>query len=161
MPKVLTNWMVLVVDDEEDSLNVARMLLEKAGATVMTADDGRAALERVQESRPHFILSDLSMPGIPGWQLMGELNRNRATLDIPVIALTAHALPGDRARAIEAGFFNYITKPLDPEKFIQQLLNLLVDIPHLKDMFERMDHDEPGTAARATANAASNADTRG
>jgi two-component system, cell cycle response regulator DivK len=135
IPKVLSGWVVLVVDDEEDSLEVARLLLQKAGAKVLTASDGQAALDCLHESKPHFILSDMSMPEVSGWQLIDQLNRNRATSNIPVIALTAHAMAGDRERAIAAGFMNYITKPLDPDKFLQQLLALLVEIPELHSMF--------------------------
>src|SRR5258708_7253019 len=135
VPQVLVNWLVLVVDDEEDSLEVAQMLLEMAGATVLLATNGREALTLIRQQHPHFILSDLSMPDVDGWRLVHDLNRNRTTLDIPVIALTAHAISGDRERAIQAGFANYITKPLDPDKFIQQLLNLLVAIPELGPMF--------------------------
>jgi CheY-like chemotaxis protein len=131
IPQALKGWLVLVVDDEDDSLQVASLLLEMAGATVITATNGREALEKIQGQKPRFILSDLSMPEVDGWRLMHDLNRNRATSDIPVIALTAHAMSGDRERAIQAGFTNYITKPLDPDKFIQQLLNLLVQIPEL------------------------------
>src|SRR5262249_53220714 len=134
-PRALVNWRVLVVDDEEDSLEVAQMLLEMAGATVITATNGREALTSIKAQRPHFILSDLSMPDVDGWRLVYDLNRDRTTADIPVIALTAHAIPGDRERALKAGFVNYITKPLDPDKFIQQLLKLLIDIPELSPMF--------------------------
>jgi two-component system, cell cycle response regulator DivK len=76
----------------------------------------------------------LSMPVMDGWRLIHELNIDRTLRDIPVIALTAHAMSGDRERAIQAGFVNYLTKPLDPDKFIQQLLNLLVDLPELNDL---------------------------
>ena len=134
VPRALVNWLVLVVDDEEDSLEVAQMLLEMAGATVLTAINGREALEIIKKHRPHFILSDLSMPDVDGWRLVYDLNRDRTTLDIPVIALTAHAISGDRERALKAGFAKYITKPLDPDKFIQQLLKLLVEIPELSPM---------------------------
>lgn len=130
----LEGWTVLVVDDEDDSREVAQLMLEMAGATVLMAVDGKQALAKVAECRPHFILSDLSMPEMDGWRLMKELNRDRATAHIPVIALTAHAMTGDRERAIEAGFVNYITKPLDPDKFLWQLVNLLVDIPVLNEL---------------------------
>ncbi len=136
IPQALQGWTVYVIDDEEDSLNVARLMLEMAGATVRTANNGQEGLRIIREARPHFILSDLSMPEMDGWRLMHELNRDRTTLDIPVIALTAHAMSGDRQRAINAGFTNYITKPLDPDKFIQQLLNLLVEIPDLKNLLQ-------------------------
>src|SRR5258708_30267821 len=129
VPRLFENWDVLVVEDEPDSLEVARRMLQMAGANVFTATNGRDALEILKTTKPRFILSDLSMPVMDGWELLYELKRNRPTLDMPVIALTAHSMPGDRERAITGGFHNYISKPLDPPKFIQQLMNILVDIP--------------------------------
>jgi|GEM_PF-240272 len=129
IPRYLEGWSVLVVDDEEDSLDVARRLLKKAGARVIAASNGAEALHCINTNKIDFILSDLSMPDMDGWLLMHELNRDRRFADTPVIALTAHAMRGDRERAIKAGFVNYITKPLDVEKFIQQLVAILVDIP--------------------------------
>ncbi|MBL8164151.1 MAG: response regulator [Anaerolineae bacterium] len=136
IPQVLQGWSVVVADDEEDSLIVATMLLEMAGADVRQARNGREALGLIRQSRPHFVLSDLSMPEMDGWLLMHELNTDRSTIDLPVIALTAHAMSGDRERAIEAGFTNYITKPLDPEKFLGQLVNLLVAVPELEALLQ-------------------------
>lgn len=132
---LLDGWTVLVVDDEEDSLDVARRLLLRAGANVLTASDGMEALHLVQHHHPDCVLSDLSMPEMDGWLLMQALNESRPTSNIPVIALTAHAMPGDRQRAMEAGFSNYITKPLDARKFVQQLLAILIDIPDLAHRF--------------------------
>lgn len=113
---------------------VATMMLEMAGANVIQASNGREALEAIRDHHPRFILSDLSMPEMDGWQLVRELQHDRATMEIPIIALTAHAMSGDRERAIMAGFTNYLTKPLDPDKFLQQLLNLLVEIPELEQL---------------------------
>ena len=133
----LKDWIVLVVDDEADSRDVAQMMLELAGATVYTAEDGQQALNviHIQHVRPHFILSDLSMPVMDGWQFMHKLNTNRSTIDIPVIALTAHAMRGDRDRALAIGFRNHITKPLNAAKFIDQLVRLLVDMPEFESTF--------------------------
>jgi CheY-like chemotaxis protein len=131
IPRVFVGWEVLVVDDEQDSLEVATRLLKIAGATVSIANNGKEALEKAK-SHPFqfkFILSDLSMPDMDGWELLHLLKTDRTTFDIPVIALTAHAMTGDRERGIGAGFHNYITKPLDPAKFIRQLVDVLVDIP--------------------------------
>lgn len=132
IPRVMVGWRVLVVDDEHDSLEVARMMLELAGAQVLTASNGQEGLAMVEKARPHFILSDLSMPVMDGWNMMRELNLDRSTHDIPVIALTAHAMSGDRERAMQAGFVNYISKPLDPDKFINQLLSIVTDTPELR-----------------------------
>lgn len=122
----------MVVDDEPDNVDVARRLLEKSGANVITAENGIQALELLQQVHPQFILCDLSMPEMDGWAFIKSLNHNRATMDTPVIALTAHAMVGDRMRAFEAGFVNYITKPLSVDKFIGNLLRILVEVPELK-----------------------------
>ena len=135
--KFFKDWRIVVVDDEPDSQIVASMMLEMAGAEVLTADDGQQGLEVIRGSSPHLVISDLSMPVLDGWGMMRELNKDRTTMDIPVIALTAHALVGDRERAIRAGFTNYITKPLDPEKFLNQLVILVSDEPGLRDMINQ------------------------
>jgi two-component system, cell cycle response regulator DivK len=128
---ILQGWNVLVVDDEADSLEVATRLLKYYGAQVHTAGNGQEALEQVRKLKPAFIVSDLSMPVLDGWGLLKELKRQRDTMEIPVIALTAHAMVGDRARAIEAGFHNYLTKPLTAATFIRDLLTVLENIPEL------------------------------
>ena len=138
---ILRGWNVLVIDDEPDSLEVATRLLKHYGATVMTAANGQEGLELVKTGRPTLIISDLSMPVLDGWGLIYELNRNRTTCDIPVIALTAHAMSGDRERALSAGFRNYLTKPLTPATFMRDLLSLLVDIPAFANLLKEYAHD--------------------
>ena len=127
----LQGWDVLVVDDEPDSLEVATMMLRHYGATVHTATTGQEGLEIADEVRPKFILSDLSMPVMDGWAMLHELQQDRETAVIPVFALTAHAMVGDRERAISAGFRNYLTKPLTPATFMRDLLRLLEAVPEL------------------------------
>lgn len=135
IPRILEGWLVLVVDDEQDSLEVAQRLLKLAGASVMTATNGQEALARLREQPPEqqarFILSDLSMPEMNGWALLSAARQDPALMHIPVIALTAHAMTGDRDKALEAGFHNYISKPLDPTKFIERVVAVLTDIPDL------------------------------
>jgi CheY-like chemotaxis protein len=131
--ELLKGWRVLVVDDEPDSIEVASTLLEYCGAEVHTANNGRDGLEKINLSHPHFVISDLSMPEMSGWEMIREIKGNRATLDIPVIALTAHAMDGDRRRAIEVGFHNHLTKPLRPESFVNDLLVLLMDVPEIAE----------------------------
>ncbi len=133
---VLNNWHVLVVDDEPDSLEVASVILRHYGATVTTKSNGQEALDAVRVDRPRLIISDLSMPVMDGWGLLYELKSNRATMDIPAIALTAHAMVGDRERAVSAGFHNYLTKPLTPITFMENLLRLLIDIPEFMTELE-------------------------
>ena len=129
----MNGWNVLVVDDEPDSLDVAGTLLEMVGVVVLTASNGKQGLEQATLHHPIFIVSDLAMPQMSGWQMLKQLKENPATQNIPVIALTAHAMQGDRERAVAAGFHNYLSKPLRPETFINDLLKLLIDIPQIAD----------------------------
>ncbi|MDX2076443.1 MAG: response regulator [bacterium] len=131
--ELLKNWTVLVIDDEPDSLMLAQMLLERCGATVLTAVNGKEGYDLIEKHRPHFILSDLSMPVLDGWGMNELIQQDPNLRTIPIIAFTAHAMIKDRERAIAAGFHNYITKPLTPRTFIQNLLKLLLDVPDLHD----------------------------
>ncbi len=128
---LLNGWKIVIVDDEEDSLEIARFILDFYGADVYTATDGLNGLNLIREIRPVFVISDLSMPRTDGWEMNRAMKKDLALRDIPVIALTAHAMVGDRERAIGAGFHNYLTKPLTANTFIQDLVKLLIDIPGL------------------------------
>jgi len=126
---ILTHWTVLIVDDDPKSLDIASSLLKHYGATIHKATNGKDGLQVAIETLPDFIITDISMPIMDGWELIRELKADRTTLDIPIIALTAHAMRGHRTRAIASGCHNYLTKPLTPYTFIKDLLILLVDIP--------------------------------
>ena len=128
---VLQEWRVLVVDDDPGSLEVAKVILSFHGAQVFTATNGEEGLNAAQSCRPKFIISDLSMPIMDGWTMIDKLKRDRFLSDIPIIALTAHAMTGDRERALAAGCHNYLSKPLTPATFMRDLLILLVDIPSI------------------------------
>ena len=134
LPKdTLKDWSVLVVDDDPDSLNIVEALTSHFGADTHTAENGQQGLELARQIRPTIIITDLSMPIMDGWQMIGKLKNDRATAEIPIIALTAHAMVGDREKAIAAGCHNYLPKPLNPSSFINDLLALLVDIPQLSE----------------------------
>ncbi len=129
--EILQGWEVVVIDDDANSLDIAERILLHYGATVHTAVNGKEGLSLIQQVRPRFVVSDISMPVLDGWKLIEELKRDPRLANIPVIALTAHAMIGDRERAIAAGFHNYLSKPLSPGTFITDLLHLLVDVPAL------------------------------
>jgi CheY-like chemotaxis protein len=132
LPKnLLQGWDIVVIDDEEDSLMVAQVILDEYGANTHTASNGEEGLTLIRTIRPKFIISDLSMPILDGWGLIHAMQNDPELKDLPAIALTAHAMIGDRERAIAAGFHNYLSKPLTVETFIQDLVNLLVVIPEL------------------------------
>lgn len=128
---LLKDWSILILDDEPDSLEVARLVLRFYGAIIQTASNGKDGLEKLRSmlTPPRFIISDLSMPVMDGWTFLTELRQDASFKAIPVIALTAHAMVGDRERALEAGFNNYLTKPLSADTFIADLMRLLIDIP--------------------------------
>lgn len=126
---MLAGWTILIVDDDRKTLHFMKELIEFCGADVYTAENGQQGLEQVQVVQPDFIIADLSMPVMDGWQMIEQLKKDRSTAHIPIIALTAHAMVGDRERAIAAGCHNYLSKPLRLDKFVGQLLVLLTDIP--------------------------------
>lgn len=125
---------ILVVDDEPDNLGVVQKLLEYLGATVMVADNGKEGLAVARETTPHLIIADLSMPVMSGWDLLRESKTDEILSEIPVIALTAHAMAGDKERVLQAGFANYISKPIKVEQFIPDILMMLLAIPSLSDI---------------------------
>jgi len=128
---LLAGWDIVVLDDEDDSLEVAEVILLEYGANVYTASNGKEGLEVVRQVKPRFVISDLSMPEMDGWGFIASMKKDPALAEIPVIALTAHAMVGDRQRAVDAGFHNYLTKPLTVDTFMMDLVKLLVDIPVL------------------------------
>ena len=132
---ILNGWTVLVIDDEPDAAEVVQMLLEMYGATVLTAKNGQEGLKLIAQQRPRFIICDISMPDMNGWEFIEVLKNDRTTIDIPAVALTAHAMMSDREKALSKGFHNYLTKPLRPETFVNQLLTLLsFEMPELKQL---------------------------
>lgn len=126
----LENRNILVVDDDPASLQVARLILFHYSARVFTAWNGEEGLKIARSTQLSFIVSDLSMPVMDGWTMLRCLKEDTLTARIPVIALTAHAMVGDRERALTAGFHNYLTKPLAPSTFICDLLKMVGDIPN-------------------------------
>ena len=109
---------VLLVEDNKDNLIIYSTILQFGGYHVVEAHDGRAALTAARTSRPDLILMDVSIPFVDGLEVTRRLKADPGTRCIPVIALTAHALPADRARAYEAGCDGYISKPAEPRAIL-------------------------------------------
>jgi len=110
-------WRVLLVEDNYDNFEMVRFLLERADYTVVGARNGREAVTAAHEHKPDVILMDLSLPEMDGWEAAREIKSDPEIAGIPLIALTAHTLPGDRQKAMEAGFDNYISKPINVPAF--------------------------------------------
>lgn len=134
LPKnLLEGWKIVLIDDNEDSLAVANFILLAFGADVYTAINGKQGLRLVKHVKPAFVISDLSMPVMDGWTFIKAMKADPMFAGIPVIALTAHAMVGDRERAIKAGFYNYLTKPLTVDTFMTDLVKLLSNIPEFAE----------------------------
>lgn len=104
---------ILVAEDRPGSLELIRTVLESAGYQVVEATDGQEALEKALGNPVDLILLDLQMPKIDGFGVLAHLRRDSRLRDIPIVALTANAMQGDRERALAAGFSSYIPKPVD------------------------------------------------
>jgi two-component system cell cycle response regulator DivK len=116
---------VLVVEDNIDNFELVRFLLERAGYQVFSAANGVEGVDAAKREQPDLILMDLSMPEMDGWNATSHLKADEQTRHIPVLALTAHTLPGDRKRAIDAGCDGYISKPLNVSSFDRLVATLL------------------------------------
>jgi CheY-like chemotaxis protein len=108
---------ILVVEDSPDIRVLIRMLLEAAGHEVMTASDGQEGVETAKRERPDLVLMDLSLPVISGWEAAKAIKESPETSSIPVVAVTAHAMQGDRERALAAGCDGFLPKPIDEDTF--------------------------------------------
>ena len=103
---------ILIVEDNIDNYELVRFVLERAGYDVFLAVNGRDGVDAARLQKPDLILMDLGMPEMDGWQAAEILKSNESTNSIPVVALTAYTLPGERQRAMQAGFDGYVTKPI-------------------------------------------------
>jgi len=123
----MTAHRVLVVEDEEDNMNLFVQILHFHGCEALQARDGREAITVAQRELPDLILMDLSLPALDGWEATKAIKGIPELAGIPVVALTAHAMVGDREKALSAGCDGYISKPIEVVKFFDELLGYLAD----------------------------------
>jgi len=116
---------ILLVEDNELNRDMLSRRLERRGYVVTLAVNGLEALERTSADRPDLVLMDMSLPEMDGWEATRRLKADPATQAIPVIALTAHAMSGDRERALEAGCNDFDTKPVDLPRLLDKMQALL------------------------------------
>ena len=108
---------VLLVEDNQDNQDLMRFLLERNGYEVVTALNGKQALVSARQEQPDVVLMDLTMPEMNGWEAAAAMKADPVLAHIPLIAVTAHTLPGDRRKTLGAGFDNYISKPINVRMF--------------------------------------------
>lgn len=116
---------ILLIEDNEMNRDMLSRRLVRLGYEVVVAGDGEEGLQKAESERPDLVLMDLSLPTIDGWEATRRLKAAPATHALPVIALTAHVMRGDRERALEAGADDYDTKPIDLERLRGKIEALL------------------------------------
>lgn len=120
------NATILVVDDAPDNIVIARTALNFYGAHVYTATNGEEGIRLLQEILPTLILLDIRMPTMDGWTMFRKIRENPSLTAIPVIAVTAFAMDGDRDRILETGFNGYISKPFNLKTFVLEIETILL-----------------------------------
>jgi two-component system, cell cycle response regulator DivK len=123
MPKIL------LVEDNEMNRDMLSRRLSRRGYDVLLAEDGQQGVDMARAETPDLILMDMSLPVKDGWEATREIKADAAIAAIPVIALTAHAMAGDRERVLAAGCDDYDTKPIDLERLLGKITSLLGPAP--------------------------------
>jgi two-component system, cell cycle response regulator DivK len=116
---------ILLVEDNEMNRDMLSRRLVRRGFNVILAADGKQGLEIAATASPHLILLDLSLPEMDGWEVVQHLKEDPQMKNVPVIALTAHALATDRNRAMKAGFDDYDIKPIELSRLLKKMEALL------------------------------------
>jgi len=118
---------ILIVEDNEMNRDMLSRRLIRKGFEVVMAEDGQKGVEMSKSESPDLILMDLSLPIMDGWQATSTIKASEETKDIPVIVLTAHAMAGDREKALEAGADEYDTKPIEFKRLLGKIRDFLND----------------------------------
>ena len=112
---------ILYVEDNPDNVYMLTRRLKKKGFELIIAGDGQEGIDKAIEESPDLILMDLSLPTMDGWTATAEIKKIEGVKDIPIIALSAHAMPEHRDRAIKAGCSDYDTKPVDIKRLLSKM----------------------------------------
>jgi CheY-like chemotaxis protein len=120
---------ILLVEDNEMNRDMLSRRLARKGYEVSIAVDGKQGVEMAERDMPDLILMDMSLPVLDGWEATRRLKGADATRAIPIIALTAHAMSGDRARALDAGCDDYDTKPIELPRLLEKIESMLNRTP--------------------------------
>ena len=121
----MANKKILIVEDNEDSRATLSQLLQHNGFDVVEARDGKEGVALAQSEKPHLVLMDMNMPVLDGWEASRQIRTEANTQNLPIIALTAHAMEGDRDLAMRAGCNEFHAKPVDLPKLLAQIAEFL------------------------------------
>lgn len=114
-------WDVVIVDDEVDNIGVVKLVLEFNDVNVRTAESGAECLSLLEDEKPSLLLVDIQMPEMSGYELLETIRANDHWKNLPVIAITAHAMPEDSHQIISAGFDGYIAKPINVATLLDEI----------------------------------------
>ena len=118
---------ILLVEDNEMNRDMLSRRLTRKGFEVLIAEDGQKGMDMTQNEHPDLVLMDMSLPVVDGWEATRQLKAAEETKHIPIIALTAHAMAGDREKTLEAGCDDYDTKPIELARLLEKINALLND----------------------------------
>jgi len=121
----MTQKKILIVEDNDQNLYLETFLLEKQGYDVVQARNGQEGLDVAAGERPDLILLDIQLPIMDGYEVARQLKQGQETQSIPIVAVTSYAMAGDRETVMAAGCEGYIEKPIDPDRFVEQLKGFL------------------------------------
>ena len=121
----MANRPILLIEDNEQNRYLVTFLLEKHGYAVVAATNGEQGIDAAQKCGPDLILLDLQLPNMDGLAVARALRSIDILREIPIVAVTSYAMAGDREKALAAGCNGYIEKPIDPERFIEQVVRFL------------------------------------
>lgn len=116
---------ILLIEDNDHNRYLATFLLEKSGLRVVTANDGLSGIEMAKAVLPGLILLDIQLPRLDGYQVARLLRKDDRLRNVPIIAVTSYAMPGDREAALASGCDGYMEKPIDPDTFVSQIRTYL------------------------------------
>jgi CheY-like chemotaxis protein len=115
----------LVIEDNEDNMELITFILQGGGYDTLWAETGLKGVDMALDGTPDFILLDIQLPDISGFEVLNRIRASEGGMEIPIIAVTSYAMAGDRERLITAGCDGYIEKPIDPARFINQVQTIL------------------------------------
>jgi CheY-like chemotaxis protein len=116
---------ILVIEDNEQNMYLVNFILEKHGYEVVQAWRGDTGIQLAMETKPDLILLDIQLPSMDGYSVAKELRKLESMKNIPIVAVTSYAMPGDKEQALEAGCTGYIEKPINPETFMNEVREYL------------------------------------
>ncbi len=116
---------ILVIEDNEQNMYLVNFILSKYGYQVIQARSGDEGIQQAQQHKPDLVLLDIQLPIMDGYAVARELRKMKVMAEIPIVAVTSYAMPGDRENALEAGCSGYIEKPINPETFITEVEHYL------------------------------------